>query len=186
MVDVIPGFTRQIVTSDAPQSRLSGSDIAQPYESLARGMESLSEGTSQVAVAGAEVAAAENLSKQKVTRNADGSVNVENPATAPLIFGQAGEVYQKAVMAGTIAQYDNQLSQQFADIHTKHPTDPAGFKAASDQFLQGVANSTPPLLRQAVMQRGNGIADPAFQRHHRPIGFARYREPAKVDPGPDR
>lgn len=50
MVDsLIPSSTLRIVTSEAPQSRLSGSDIAQQYESLARGLDKAGEGLMDVA-----------------------------------------------------------------------------------------------------------------------------------------
>src|SRR5262249_6915826 len=109
----------QVVTTSIPQSPLSGSDIAQPYQNFARAMEDASQGLEKVAIPLAENAAADQLSRQKVTRNADGSVSVENPASTPLIFGAAGEAYQKAVQAGTIAQYDNELSQRFTEMHTE-------------------------------------------------------------------
>lgn len=152
--NLIPASTRAIVTSQAPQSRLSSGDIEQPFQSLASGMQSVAKASMDAAEPLAQSAAAEDLSNQKVTLNADGSANVENPVTAPLIFGDAGETYHKAVLAGTIAQYDNVLSQKYNEMHTDHPTDPGAFKSASDAFLQKFSEGAPPILKQAVLQQG--------------------------------
>jgi hypothetical protein len=163
MADVIP-IVRQgptgispgvapIVTSEAPQSRLSGAEVAQPAEEMAKAFGQASDALSDAAVPLAERGADEDLLRQKVTRNADGSVNVENPITAPLIFGAAGNAYHHAAAAGTIAQWSNTLSEQFTDLHTQHPTDPAAFKNASDSFLAKI-NTGNPEIQQAVMREG--------------------------------
>jgi hypothetical protein len=48
---------------------------------MAKGMGDIAKGLEAVAVPMAEKQAAEDLLKQKVTRNADGSVTVANPAS---------------------------------------------------------------------------------------------------------
>lgn len=143
-----------IVTSDAPRSRLSGAQIAQPYAELSRAFDTTSDSLEKVAVPLAEQAANQAVARQRVTLNADGSVNVENPASAPLIFGEAGEAYHRAALAGTVAQYDNALSESFADMHAKHSTDPQAFKAASDAYLNSVVTNAPPMMQAAVKREG--------------------------------
>jgi Transglycosylase SLT domain len=156
-VPSLPSYSKDIVTSEAPTSRLTGAEVAQPYQMLGQAFGKLGEGLEDIAVPLAERGAAEALLKQKVTRNEDGSINVENPVTAPLIFGRAGEAYSHAIAAGTTAQWSNQLSQRFAEIHQKHPVDPSGFMEASNSFLQGIDGNMPPQTRAAIMRQGEQL-----------------------------
>lgn len=125
MASLIPDSTQRIVTSDIPQSRLSGADIAQPYESLARGLDKLGQGLESVAVPLAEQAAA-----KAVTRDADGNIQVQH---AP-IFGVAGEAYARAVKVGALAEADGAAQRSDIELRTKFRDDPQGYLAAADAF----------------------------------------------------
>lgn len=151
-----------ITTTEAPVSKLSGADIAQPYQSMAKGMGDLAKGLESVAVPLAERQAAEDLQNQKVTRNADGSVTVANPASQPLIFGDAGKAYTEAVKVGTIAQHYNALSQDFAQLHAQFPTDPDAFKAAAQAHLDKTAQTVTGPLGQAVQREGSQLLTQHF------------------------
>jgi hypothetical protein len=157
----LPSFSRGIVTSEAPVSPLSGAEIEQPYEMFARALDrrgealgKTGEALGDIAVPLAEQAAAERLQKQKITRNADGTINVENPDTAPLIFGAAGHAYNRAIAAGTIAQWHNEISQRFAEMHQQHPVDSAAFKEASQNYLDSISGNIPPIIREGIVREG--------------------------------
>lgn len=127
MADIIPMSTRQIVTSDAPQSRLSGADIAQPYESLARGLDAAGQGLEAVAVPLAEQAGA-----KAVTRDADGNIQVEH---AP-ILGAAGNAYNRATKMAALAEADGQSQRTDIQMRQDYRNDPQGYLTAADSFKQ--------------------------------------------------
>jgi hypothetical protein len=114
-----------IVTTDAPVSKLSGADIAQPYQSLANGLDNLGQGIDAVAVKEAEKAGA-----KAVTRDADGNIQVEK---AP-IFGAAGEAYTRAVKIGALAEADGAAQRADIELRTKYRDDPQGYLTAADAF----------------------------------------------------
>lgn len=116
-----------ITTSEAPVSKLSGADIAQPYQSLASGLDKLGQGIDAVAVAQAEKAGA-----TAVTRDADGNIQVEK---AP-IFGAAGEAYARAMKVGALAEADGDAQRSDIEIREKYHNDPQGYLAAADAFKQ--------------------------------------------------
>lgn len=156
MVD-LPTVSNQIVTSTAPQSSITSGAIEQEYNQRAAAYGKVADTLMDVSTDLAKKQAADDLMNQKVTRNADGSVNVENPASAPLIFGDAGEAYSNAVKVGTIAQHANSLSQDFANLHTQFPTDPTAFKAAADAHLAKTAQTIGGPIGEAVQQEGQQL-----------------------------
>lgn len=123
--NVIPMSTERIVTSEAPQSRLSGADIAQPYESLARGLDKVGQGLEDVAVPLAEQAGA-----RAVTRDADGNIQVEH---AP-IFGEAGVANARAVKIGALAEADGAAQRADIELREKFRDNPQGYLTAADSF----------------------------------------------------
>ena len=132
MVD-LPTVQDRVVTSATPQSSVSRSDIISHNDMMANALTKVADATMEIATRQAKEQAADDLQKQKVTLNADGSVNVDTPANS-LIFGRAGDAYEHAVKAGTIAQHSNVISEEMNNLHQKYPTDPAGFKAAAEAF----------------------------------------------------
>jgi hypothetical protein len=123
----------RVVTSTAPTSSVSRSDIAGNTSLMAKAIGDVADAQMDIATRQAKEQAANDLQQQKVTLNADGSVSVANPANS-LIFGRAGEQYHAAVMAGTIAQHSNVISTEMNDLHQEYQTDPAGFKSAADAW----------------------------------------------------
>jgi len=156
MVD-LPKVDTGIVTSRAPQSSVTGNDIRRSYNQAADAAGNVADVMMDVAKQGAKKEAADELMNQKVVRNADGSVSVENPVSSPLIFGDAGRVFSDAVKVGTIAQHSNSLSQDFAELHTKFPTDPAGFKAAAQAHLDKTAQTVTGPMGEAIQQQGSQL-----------------------------
>jgi muramidase (phage lysozyme) len=122
---------------------------------MASALGKVADATMSIAVKQAREQAGEDLAEQKVVRNPDGSVSVVNPANS-MIFGRAGEVYHEAVKAGTIAQHSNVLSEEMTKFHVNFPTDPEGFRVASDSFL-------------AKYDHGGGEAGAAVLQHGRQL-----------------
>lgn len=161
MVDLTPTSKQAaseadgVITSQAPKSSVSPGQIAQPYNELSDALNKSADVLmNDIAVPLAKKQAADDLIKQKVTRNDDGSVTVTNPASAPLLFGNAATAYKDAVTSGTIAQNGNELSQKFTELHQKFPTDPQGFKAASDAYLDARAGQVAGPMGEAIQREG--------------------------------
>jgi hypothetical protein len=132
MVD-LPTVPDRIVTTTAPTSSVSRSDIIGNTNLMAKAIGDVADAQMEIATRQAKDQAANDLQDQKVTRNDDGTVTVVNPANTP-IFGRAGEVYTHAVQAGTIAQHSNIISTEMNDLHQQFPTDPAAFNKAADSW----------------------------------------------------
>src|ERR1700744_1911532 len=126
MVD-LPTAGNQIVTSTAPQSPVSPGANQGNADLMANAMSKVADASMDIATDMAKKQAADDLQNQKVTLNADGSVSVVNPVSAPLLFGRAADAYHAAVQAGTIAQYSNVISSEMNDLHQKHEGHPASF-----------------------------------------------------------
>jgi hypothetical protein len=145
MASLIPASTEKIVTSEAPQSRLSGADIAQPYESLARGLDKLGQGLEAVSIPAAEQAGA-----KAVTRDDQGNIQVEK---AP-IFGPAGEAYARAVKVGALAEADGAAQRADIELRTKFRDDPQGYLTAADSFkrkqIEQMTNAAGPEVGTAL------------------------------------
>jgi muramidase (phage lysozyme) len=129
----LPTVGNQIVTTTAPQSSVSRGDIQQNTDLMANALGKVADAGMDIATDMAKTQAADDLQNQKVTLNADGTVNVVNPANS-VIFGRAGEAYQNAAQAGTIAEHSNVVSQQMNHLHQENPNDPAAFAAAADAW----------------------------------------------------
>lgn len=152
MVD-LPTVPDRVVTSTAPTSSVSRSDIISSNDMMAKALGQVADAQMDIATRQAKEQAAEDLQNQKVVLNADGSVSTVNPANS-VIFGRAGDAYNEAVKAGTIAQHSNVISQEMTDLHTKYPTDPAAFKAASEKWLdQYTAEHGGGIVGQAIRQQ---------------------------------
>jgi muramidase (phage lysozyme) len=153
----LPLLPEKLVTSTAPTSSVSRQDVAAPYDQMARAMGAVADATMDIATRQAREQAAEDLSQQKVVRNADGSVSTVNPANSP-IFGKAGDVYHEAVKAGTLAQTSNVLSERLNEIHAEHPADPAAFKAASKSFIEKYQTDNKGTIGEAAALHGEQLA----------------------------
>jgi muramidase (phage lysozyme) len=156
MVD-LPTVSNGIVTSTAPTSAITSGVIEQQANQRAGAYGKVADDLMDVSTDLAKNQAADDLMNQKITRNADGSVNVENPASAPLIFGDAGKAYTDAVKVGTLAQHANNLSETFTDLHTQYPTDPVAFKSAADAYLTKIAQTVTGPIGQAVQAEGQQL-----------------------------
>jgi muramidase (phage lysozyme) len=156
MVD-LPKVSTAVVTSTAPRSSVSPGQIQGNTDLMANALGKVANASMDIATDMAKTQAADDLQNQKVTLNADGTVKVLDPATS-VIFGKAGEAYNNAVQAGTIAQHSNVISQEMNDIHQKYPTDPAGFKTAADAWkAQYLSQHGGGEVGQAIAQQADQL-----------------------------
>jgi len=137
MPDVLP-FVRQtqtgiepgvaaVETSEAPQTRLSGTEVAQPYEELSRALDKTGDALETAAVPLAERAGAE-----AVTRDANGDIQVSHMP----IFGLAGTAYARAVKIGALAEADGAADRQDIAIRQQYRDNPEGYAAAAQAYKQ--------------------------------------------------
>ncbi|SEE51949.1 hypothetical protein [Bradyrhizobium lablabi] len=164
MVD-LPLAPDRLVTSTAPTSSVSRSDIIGDADRMAGALNKVADAQMEIATQQAKEQAGDDLQKQKVTLNEDGSVSVVNPANS-VIFGRAGEQYHAAVAAGTVAQHSNVISTEMNDIHRQYPTDPEAFKTAADawksKYLEEHGGGE---VGQAISQQ----ADQSLTQHYNSI-----------------
>jgi muramidase (phage lysozyme) len=153
----LPLLPEKLVTSTAPTSSVSRQDVAAPYDQMAQAMSAVADATMEIATKQAKEQAAEDLSQQKVVRNADGSVSTVNPASS-MIFGKAGDAYHEAVKAGTLAQTSNVLSEELNNLHAQHPTDPAAYKAAAGAFIEKYQADNKGTIGEAATLHGQQVA----------------------------
>lgn len=135
MADLLP-FARQtqtgiepgttpIVTSEAPRSRLSGEEVAQPYAELAHALDKGGEALEAVATPLAERAGAE-----AVTRDADGNIQVEHMP----IFGLAGVAYARAMKTAALAEADGAAERADIGLRQQFRDNPEGYAVAADAY----------------------------------------------------
>lgn len=148
MPDLIPSSTERIVTSEAPQSRLSSGDIAQPYEVLSRGLDKLGEGLEKVAEP-----LAERAGYQSVSMDNQGNLQVSH---AP-IFGEAGAAYARARKFSALAQGEAAARRQDLEISQKFPNDPQGYLAAAGKFKDKLVNEYSKVSPEVGIALGRSI-----------------------------
>ena len=92
MVD-LPTVGSGIVTSEAPKSSITSGVIEEGFNQRAAAFGKVADTLMDVGTDLAKKQAAEDLMKQRIVSDADGTVRVENPVSAPLLFGEAGKAY---------------------------------------------------------------------------------------------
>lgn len=122
----------RIVTSQAPQSQVSPSQIASPYRDLAAALDK--QGEAMGKVGGALETVAETSAKyaglNAVTRDDQGNIQVQKMP----ILGPASEDYAHGIKFAALA--DGEGAAKTADIalRQQHRDDPQGYLAAADAF----------------------------------------------------
>jgi hypothetical protein len=158
----LPTVGNAIVTTTAPQSSVTAGVIEQGANLMASALGKVADASMDIATDMAKKQAANDLMAQKVTRDADGNVDVVNPVSAPLLFGTAAEKYNDLVQTGTIAQHANSLSEDFAALHQKYPADPVGFQTAANAHLQRTAATVTGPIGEAVQREGRQLLTQHF------------------------
>jgi muramidase (phage lysozyme) len=156
MVD-LPRVQDRGITAEMATSAVTPGVIEKRADQQASAVSSVADTLMDYSVEQAKKQAADDLIQQKVTRDADGNVQVVNPANS-LFFGRAGEAYHAAVKSGTIAQQNNVLSEKLTELHQQYPTSAPEFKAAADAFVQKHAEQVGGELGAAFKQNGAQIA----------------------------
>jgi len=115
----------QIVTTDIPQSKLTGADIAQPYQLLARSLDDASQSTEKIATS-----LAEQAGTKAVTRDDQGNLQVQR---AP-IFGAAGEAYARAVKIAALTESEGKAERDDVLLRQQYRDNPEGYLQAADAY----------------------------------------------------
>jgi hypothetical protein len=150
MASLIPSSTEKIVTSEAPQQKLSGGEIAQPYEMLAKGLDSLGEGLDKVAVP-----LAEQAGMKSVSLDDQGNLQVSH---APIV-GDAGAAYARAQKFSALAQGQAAAKRADFDISAKYPNDPKGYLEEAQKFRQKLVDQYSQVSPEVGMALGKSIDD---------------------------
>jgi hypothetical protein len=124
MVD-LPSIPNNVPQVRAPESRVSPSDIAQPYQEMAQNLDKAA-GVLNTA----SVAIAKNAGLKAVTRDADGNVQIENP---PLI-GDAAIAFHQAVKVAAVADGEGELKRRDIAMRQEFRDDSDGYVIAAEKY----------------------------------------------------
>jgi hypothetical protein len=117
----------QIVTSEAPVSHISGAEVAQPYELLARSLDKAGMAFDKIAEP-----LAEHAGSQAVARNPDGSLSV----THVPIFGPAGDAYARALKFSALAEADGAAKRTDIALREQYRDNPEGYQQAANAYKE--------------------------------------------------
>jgi hypothetical protein len=123
-LQITPGEVPE-ATSQAPTPKISGGEIAQPYEMLARSLSKVGQGLEDLATP-----LAEQAGYKSVTRDAQGNIQVDRMP----IFGKAGDAYAHAVKMGALAQGEGDAKRADIELREKYRDDPQGYQTAAQAF----------------------------------------------------
>jgi len=147
MADVLP-FVREtqvggvepsigpVVTSTAPRSNVSPSEIASPYQMLGHMLDQRGENIARAAdkASGALEAVAEPLAEraglQAVTTDANGNIKVDKVP----IFGEAGKTYARAIKFAAVSEGEGAAKREDIALREKYRDNPQGYLAAAGTF----------------------------------------------------
>lgn len=143
MVD-LPSVPRRAVTSQAPQSRLTGADIAGPYRMLADAMGSFVPGIDAELGRRGERAGFERA----VTMGDDGLPTVK---MAPPLTGAYGEGYDRAAKWKYLADLGPAVDNAVLKAKLEHAGNPAGFQSWASGYAKEMAKrERDPSMRASV------------------------------------
>jgi hypothetical protein len=131
MAEEITAQPSPVVTSQAPVSRVTGAEVAAPYQALGRALDKVSGGLEEVAKPLAEYAGS-----SAVTTDDQGNMTV---ARFP-IFGAAGAAYDRALKFSALAQADADAKRKDIEISRQYANDPNGYLKAATEYRDGVVD----------------------------------------------
>jgi hypothetical protein len=142
MADVLPMIPNTVPQVRAPESRVSGADIAQPRLLLAQNLARAGE------VIEKDVAEpfAEKAGHEAVRTDPNGNLIVDRMP----IFGPASITFKKAAMETALSQTLPKVESDLNEIKNKLPNDPAGVRVASKEYADQTIPNLPPELRPSV------------------------------------
>ncbi|MEJ0094626.1 MAG: phage tail tip lysozyme [Methylocella sp.] len=125
-----------MITAEDPTSRVSGGDVTRSADFVAQGAEQFGQGLEDDAVPLAQQAGEQAVAKaaRSVSRDANGQIQIQTPETS-FILGRAGDEYEHVVVAGAIANGQNQTTQDMNDLRVQHAGDPVAFKTAANGYI---------------------------------------------------
>lgn len=154
MVD-LPGVPRRFVTSQAPQTMVTGREVAAAGQAMPRALETAAQGIDEGMKPWAEQAG-----RMAVERTPDGQVKVSQPFP---IFGRLGDIYTASAQKAYQAEFNSTMQTGLQDLAQKTMLpveqgggggDPEWFRKQSQAFIS----------QRAANQRGG------FQDHARVEG----------------
>lgn len=125
MVD-LPTIPHRMPTVSAPQSRVSPSQIAQPYQELAENLDRAGDVLSKDVA----VPLARQAGLQAVTSDADGNLKVDKYP----IVGDAAVEYKRAVKVGAVAEAEGRARRDDIALRQEHHDDPQGYMTAAEAY----------------------------------------------------
>lgn len=130
MVD-LPGVPRRLVTTEETNFA-SGELAAAPMRYLADALDSVGQKFEQAGIPAMEAAGEKSVSVDK-----DG-----NPVVSTaLAFGPAMQAYNRGAKVAYGARLGSNIDIETQKLREKYAGDPAGFKAAGDQYVQKIADN---------------------------------------------
>lgn len=155
MVD-LPSYTPKGITAEAPTPGITPGAIESAGNFQAQNFDKMAKGLEDVSVPLAEEAGRQAVQKA-VTRNPDGSINVDTPATS-FILGRAGEAYANIVEAGALANLQTKVQQDLANIHQQFAGDPDGFRQNAGDYVESIAGKYDGKIGYAVKNLAENYA----------------------------
>jgi hypothetical protein len=132
------------LVSEAPQSAVTGADVAAPYRQFSEAAEKAAGATNEVAVQLAHQAALKS-----VTRDENGKVQV---SSLPLLFGDAAKEFQRVQAQSYVAQMGPEIEKKAAENRIKFEGNPAGFDEWSQTYIKELGDGQKnPDLKNAVV-----------------------------------
>jgi hypothetical protein len=127
MVD-LPSIPNEVPQLRAPQSRVSGADIAAPFAMLGNNLDKAGE----IVEKDIAVPFAEKAGREAVTTGPDGEPIIQKMP----IFGAASAAYMRAAKMTALAQMQPEIENHLAELKLKFPNDPNGFKTAAGTYTK--------------------------------------------------
>jgi hypothetical protein len=138
------GVPRRLATTQAPQSRVSPSDIAAPYRAFADALGSFVPGLNEVARKQGEEAGFQTA----VTTGDDGLPQVK---TMPLLTGAYGEGYNRAAKWKYLADLGPAVDNRVLEAKLEFAGNPSGFQAWAKGYIGDLTRrEKDPALRASV------------------------------------
>lgn len=127
MVD-LPSIPEGVPQLRAPQTRLSGADIAAPFAMLAHNLDKAGE----LVEKDIAIPFAEKAGREAVTTGPDGEPIIQKMP----IFGAASAAAMRAAKMTALTHIQPEMENHLTDLRMKFPNDPKNYKIAADEYIK--------------------------------------------------
>ena len=147
---------RGVSTVQAPRTAVSPGEVAAPYQELANNLDKVGEAAGNVAEQQAEAAG-----HNAVRTDDQGDYVVDK---TPYILGPASQSYARAARYEYLTKVTPEIQDKITQARLDHANDPAGLKAATDEYTKEVTSKvSDPLLRGPVERVASEAAGHAYR-----------------------